>query len=119
MENVSRHHAGQNTFPWTADLDALAGTAAAITAANTGYIPTAIAVGEFKADFINLAGPNLGKIFLTSTADAQGNRQNLATCFQPDSKTFRLDANTKYGNDGVVTTGTCSVATACYWCIKN
>jgi len=90
----------------------------AVTVANIGYIPTAIGVGEFKADFINLAGGNLAKIFLTSTADTLGLRQNLASCFLPDSKAFRVDPNAKYGIDGVVSSG-CSVAAPCYWCIKN
>ena len=113
-----QYYAAQNAFPWTVDLSGLSGTANAVTVANIGYIPTAIGVGEFKADFINLAGGNLAKIFLTSTADTLGLRQNLASCFLPDSKAFRVDPNAKYGIDGVVSSG-CSVAAPCYWCIKN
>lgn len=112
------YYATQNSFPWTTDLNAAVGNAAAFTAANTGYIPTAINQGEFKADFINLSGSNLGKIFLTSTNDALTNRQNLAACFLPDSKAFRLDANAKFTNQGAVSSG-CSVSAPCYWCIKN
>ena len=112
-----QYYSTQSTFPWTADVSSLAGTAAAFTAANTGYIATAIVAGELKADFVNLAGSNLGKIFLSSTADGQGNRQNLASCFLPDSKSFRVDPNAKYNINGAVSSG-CSATSPCYWCMK-
>lgn len=116
-----QYYSTQNTFPWTGDVSALLANDNTMTAAATGFIPMAISQGVFKADFINLAGSNLSKIFLTSTADAQGNRQNLASCFLPDAKSFRLEANAKYGKDGQVSSN-CLSATAggnpCYWCIK-
>ena len=116
-----QYYASQNSFPWTADISAAAGTANEMTAAGTGYIPLTIAQGELKGDFINLAGSNLSKIFLTSTADAQGNRQNLASCFLPDSKSFRLEANAKYDISGEITSSCLSTDTGgnpCYWCMK-
>lgn len=116
-----RYYAVKNTLPWTADISAMAVSANAMTAAGTGYISQGIAQGEFKVDFLSLAGVNLNKIFLTSTADAQGNRSNLASCFLPDSKSFRLDANAKYDNTGQVSSSCLSTDTGgnpCYWCIK-
>ena len=112
-----QYYSTQNTFPWSTDVNSVAGTAGAMTAASTGYLTKVVDQGELKPDFINLAGNNLGKIFLTSTADAQGNRQNLSSCFLPDSKAFRADPNSKYIIDGTVTSG-CSATSACYWCIK-
>ena len=111
-----RTYAVQGSFPWVADISAMVGTNNAMTAAG-GYLDVVVSAGELKGDFKNLAGSNLGKIYLTSTADAQGNRQNLSSCFLPDSKSMRQDPNAKYSNIGTVSSG-CSVGTPCYWCIK-
>lgn len=116
-----QYYASQNTFPWTTDLSSLAATDNAMVADTTGYIPMAIAQGELKNDFINLAGSNLSKIFLTSLEDSEGNRQNLASCFLPDSKSFRLEPNAKYGKDGDISSGCLSMTAGgnpCYWCVK-
>ena len=106
-----------NSFPWTADINALAASDPSMTNAVTGYITKVVSAGELKTEFISLASSNLNRIFLTSTADSLGFRQNLSVCYLPDAKSFRMDANAKYGINGVISSG-CAVTSPCYWCVK-
>lgn len=115
-----RHYATKSVFPWTTDLVAMPLSDTAMTSAG-GYIDQIISSGEFKEGFVQLMGGNANNIFLTSTADGSGVRQNVSVCFLPESKSFRNEANAKYANNGNVTTGclaTDAAGTACYWCIK-
>ena len=83
-----RVYAAKGEFPWTTDVVAMPLSAAAMTAATDGYLSQIIALGELKPQFVELAGAgNLGKIFLTSTAD-NGFIQNLTVCYMPESKSF-------------------------------
>lgn len=117
-----RYYSVKSGFPWVTDVSAGAMSDSAMTTAPSGYINQIISAGELKPEFIQLAGSgNLGKIFLTSTADGTGVRQNVAVCFLPESKSFGNDANSKFGRDGAVSSGclaTQAGGTACYWCIK-
>ena len=116
-----RYYSVKGAFPWSVDLASLLASDESMIDSATGYISQAISAGELKPEFITLASNNLAKIYLTSTADALGNRQNLSVCFLPDSKSFRLDLNSKYGIDGAVSSGCLSTdtsGTACYWCVK-
>ena len=93
-----------------------------MTSVPNGYIYLIASSGELKADFISLAGSgNLSKIFLTSTADANDVRQNIAICFLPESKALALDMNAKYNRFSAVSSGCISTAdggSTCYFCIK-
>ena len=116
-----RYYSVKSQFPWTTNI-ATSLDALSMTAAATGYLNQIISAGELKPEFIQLAGSgNLAKIWLTSTADANGVLQNVAACFLPESKSFANDANSKFGKDGEVSSGclaTQAGGTACYWCIK-
>lgn len=115
-----RYYATKSTFPWTVDLSAMPLSDATMTDVG-GYFDQIASAGELKAGFAELMGSNAGQIFLTSTADGSGVRQNVTVCFLPESKSFRNEANAKYTNDGAVAAGclaTDSGGTACYWCIK-
>lgn len=76
--------------------------------------------GELKNNFMGLAGTgNLAKIYVTSTG-----QENIAVCFQPESKGFQNDPNTVYSTDGSAQTSCISQATAggtgisCSYCIQ-
>lgn len=100
---------------------------------NVGTIPSSEAYvalqkvidsGELKSDFAALAGAQLEKIYITG-ANSSGN-QSVAVCYAPTAKSFRLDANTKFGSgNGTVpelsgcpsVSGTVSGG-VCYWCVR-
>ena len=83
-----------------------------------------VASGELKSDFAQLAGPQLEKIFLTGS-NSSGN-QTVAVCYAPTAKSFRLDANTKFGQGNATVTelSGCPSVTGtvlggtCYWCVR-
>jgi prepilin-type N-terminal cleavage/methylation domain-containing protein len=96
--------------------------------AGTWYqaIQSVIDAGELKSDFFTLSKDQLDKIYITAIND-QGT-QKAYVCFQPSSKSFRVDANTKFGyltgQDGTMTelsgcdaSGTVAAGT-CYWCVQ-
>jgi prepilin-type N-terminal cleavage/methylation domain-containing protein len=115
-----RHYATKSSFPWTEDISARAISDTTFTSAG-GYFDQMVSSGELKPGFGELLGNNGGKIFLTSTADLNAVRQNVTVCFLPEAKSFRNEANAKYGIAGSVATGclaTDAAGTACYWCIK-
>ena len=98
--------------------------------AGTAYdaIQSVIDAGELKQDFFTLASDQLNKIFITAVNDT--NTQRAMVCFQPGSKSFRVDANTKFGTiagqEGTMTTfadctagGTSAVGgQSCFWCVQ-
>jgi len=92
---------------------------------------TVIQSGELKGDFIQLAGAQLNKVFITGMNDS-GN-QLVTVCYAPTSKSFRKDVNNKF--QSVVGAGTVKEATSvcpnpagdgtaadgsgtCYWCVR-
>lgn len=110
-----QYYTTKQEFPWATDITALSAT----DPAATGYIDSVVALGELKTNFQQLAAASLTKIFLTSTTDASGNRQNITVCYQPSSKSFRNEANAKYTNSGAAGTSCMSTGgtAACYWCV--
>lgn len=114
-------YAVRSGYPWTSDITAMVASNTLMTSAPSGYINQIVSSGELKNDFISLAGSgNLGKMFLTSTADANGLRQNLTICYLPESKAFGRDANAQYNNMGAANTGCLATggANICYFCVK-
>ncbi len=114
-------------FPYTTPIPfATVGS----VAGNASYdaITAVIGVGELKSDFMSLAKDQLSKIWLT------GDDQHTYVCFQPTAKSFRNDANTKFGTvsgssgtmqelTGCDATGTGTSTAgggtqACYWCVR-
>lgn len=82
----------------------------------TAPVSTAITnikdAGELKSDFVELAGGNTTKVFVTgSEIDA-----TVAVCYKPTAKSFIADANSKYT---ILGAATCTVGSGdCYWCVK-
>lgn len=116
-----RYYAVKNAMPWTTDLTGMSASNVSMTGASTGYLNKVIDAGELKPEFIQLAGGGLDSIFVTSTADVNGVRQNVSVCFLPGSKSFANESNSKYATDGGLDTGckgTGGTAKTCYWCIK-
>lgn len=116
-----RYYSVKSAFPW----QAAAVTAKALNATDmSGWIQAVQSAGELKPDFLSLAGSdNLGKIYVTSTGDTATGKPNTVTvCFEPESKSFRAEANAKFTNAGsVIDTGCLSQTSngsACFWCIK-
>lgn len=90
-------------------------------------IQLVIDAGELKSDFFTLAGSQLDSIFITAVNNT--GTQKAYVCYQPASKSFRMDKNTKFGTiagqDGTMTEltgcnngGTNSAGAACFWCVQ-
>ncbi len=105
-----RYYAIKNEMPWGVTGSY---TGAASDATFTNYINSVIGTGELKTDFFKLAGNQLSSISVISTADS------MTVCFQPKSKSFRSDFNTKYDSAGVES-ASCPNGTSasCYWCVR-
>ncbi|OGG01847.1 hypothetical protein A2Z33_01180 [Candidatus Gottesmanbacteria bacterium RBG_16_52_11] len=114
-----RYYGTKGEFPW-GTVPANRPTTAPLNDPTMGpHIMALISAGELKMNFTAAAGTNrLARIPVTSTAD-----DDLAVCFQPESKNFRLDPNAIFSSNGVtVPADTCisqtsGGATTCYWCI--
>lgn len=116
-----RYYSVKNAFPWTAAITARVASDTTMTDSSTGFLTKVISAGELKPDFIQLAGGGLNSIYVTSTADANGNIQSVAVCFLPQSKSFQNEVNAKYASDSNLGTncpGTGGTGAGCYWCIK-
>lgn len=101
-----RYYAIKNEMPY---LSTISGTGET----NSAYIQSVVDTGELKTDFMQLAEDQLQYIELN------GGTETLTTCFQPQSKSFRSDPNTKFTATGGTATGCpSSTATTCYWCIR-
>jgi prepilin-type N-terminal cleavage/methylation domain-containing protein len=118
--SMIRYYAVKNSFPWQTAL------ASPINLNNTqmsGWIGEVANAGELKADFLKLAGAdNLGKIYVDSQVSGGSTVANtVSVCFEPESKSFRLEGNAKYDSRGSEMTGCLSqtsAGSACFWCIR-
>lgn len=88
-------------------------------------VKTVVDSGELKSDFFELAGKQLESVFITGVNN-EGD-QYINVCYQPSSKSFRKDVNTKFGSgDGQVSElagcpnelGTNTNGDKCYWCVR-
>lgn len=111
---IIRYYSIKNAFPWTTDpsSEALNGTNMSTAIANL------IAAGELKSTFNDINQNNLIKVW--TTGDSINN--SVAVCYQPTSKSFLADPNTKYKKDGTAETD-CKGETppgtkSCYWCVQ-
>lgn len=103
-----RYYAIKNSLPW--GENGYSGSAEGASA----YLQSVIDTGELKTDFFRLAQNQLEQIFIN------GGSENVTVCFQPKSKSFRSDPNTKYDQNGNEITDGCPNANAstCYWCVQ-
>ena len=116
---VVRYYALKGWMPWCTDSETCSNPSE--TDLSSSPMNDAISriadSGELKTDFTSLASNNLGKIWVT------GDETNVGVCFQPVSKSFKCDPNTKFDKDGIEhdpatdCTNTCGSNT-CYWCVK-
>lgn len=117
---IIRYYALKGSMPWCTDntCDTFTGITSHPSAATLESMPavldTIVETGELKSNFTTVQSTQLSKIFMTGT------QEDISVCFQPDSKSFRTDVNSKYdvgGNE--ITDGSCPAnSTACYWCVK-
>lgn len=112
---IIRYYGIRNHMPWCPDGTGTPGCAADPSGATITALSTAVAnivtAGELKTDFIELAGGNTTKVFVTgSEANA-----TVSVCFKPTAKSFVNDANNKYTQTGAAS---CTGYTNCYWCVK-
>lgn len=106
---IIRYYAIKNEMPWGSNI--ISGVATSYSDSLQSVIDT----GELKTDFFQLAGNQLNKIYMN------GNSDSITVCFQPGSRSFRSDPNTKFDSTGQpITGGSCPNANAstCYWCVK-
>ncbi len=105
---IIRYFAIRGTMPWEGNYIGPANDAT-FTLALSNIITT----GELKTDFFKLAGNQLSSIYINGTTES------ITVCFQPKSKSFRSDPNTKYNQSGG-DDATCPNpnSNTCYWCVR-
>lgn len=114
---IIRFYSVKSAFPaWTSTPNKTPVSDAIMTPA----INDIIAAGELRSDFTTVQAAKLTKVFVT--LDTVNNV--VSVCYQPDSKSFQSDPNTKYDQDGTVWAGSpACISTSggtkrCYWCIQ-
>ncbi|MBI4004910.1 type II secretion system protein [Candidatus Roizmanbacteria bacterium] len=110
--SVIRFYAQRASFP----TGLVSGITSGKLGSMNGVISDIAAAGELKADFINLAGTgNLNRVYVTIP-----DTESVTVCFNPESKSFRNDQNTKFDSTGGLATATCPAATSpnCYVCFR-
>lgn len=105
---VIRYYAIKNEMPWAT------GSISGSAKNNYSYLSMVVDTGELKSDFSTLAGDAT-----LSNIKMIGDDQSITVCFQPKSKSFRSDPNTKFGAGGDILSGCPSgTSSSCYWCVK-
>lgn len=117
-----RYYSIKADFPWV-ETSPTAPTSTAVPLddpAAESWITAMVSAGELKNGFVDLAGTgNLAKIYVY-----QPTTDKAVVCFQPESKSFRVDPNTVYDRMGNTAGLQCLAnpnaqsPTACYFCIQ-
>lgn len=111
---IIRYYSVKNAFPWTGAITAENLSSATMTTA----ISNMVDAGELKSDFMTIQANKLGQVFVSGDSTTY----TAVACYKPTSKSFRVDANTKFSQAGVLRTDCISqtggTATDCYWCIQ-
>lgn len=116
---VIRYYALKGRMPWcpaagecTTDLFP-SGTALSVGVMDAA-LSNIVESGELKSNFSTVNSAELGKIFVT------GSTEEAIACFQPVSKSFRSDNNSKYNITGDEGPAGCPSGTmsTCYWCVQ-
>ncbi len=113
-----RYYAQRNQFPWVVANPSFATASITDLGALSSSITEAASAGELKGDFYALAG---GTMNLKQVSVYYPNSEKVVVCFNPQSKAFRNDSNTRFDLSGVEkTTDLCPKATAtdCYVCFQ-
>lgn len=107
-----RFYAVKTYMPWSTQVGQ-PGTVSGVATNYSSYLSSVIDTGELKQDFFQLAGGQLASIYMN------GNEESITVCFQPKSKSFRSDPNTKFSQSGAVDANCPNAnASTCYWCVK-
>jgi prepilin-type N-terminal cleavage/methylation domain-containing protein len=110
-----RYYSVKGSFPWVSSAQ----SAVVLTAITGTYLQSLVDMGELKAKFQSES--NLSKIYLTSVhADIDGNMDDIAVCFTPQSKSVRSEDDTKWNRAGGAGETGCPnpTMTSCYWCAR-
>lgn len=118
---VLRYYATTNKMPWATDTNI---NAAALTDTNVSTgIDNMITAGEMKSNFRQIYSGSLTSVYVTYIPMSSTSSVEVRVCYQPGSKSFQVDPNTKFSVDGTKLTGTeCKSANSsggnCYWCVQ-
>ncbi len=118
---VIRYYSTKNQMPWTGSNPNKTDLS---TAPMVDAIVQMVTAGELKSDFTTIQAGNLNKIWVTGTGVLGSEEPTAIVCYKPDSKSFQVDPNTKFNQDGTTpVAGTCKSdtpagSTDCYWCIR-
>jgi len=103
---IIRYYAIKGGMPW-------AGPTAGTLGALSPLIQSVVETGELKSDFFSLLPQGaLSEIYINATTES------VTVCFQPKSRSFRSDNNTKFTQQGARDSN-CPrpSANTCYWCV--
>lgn len=118
---IIRYYSVKNDFPWAAGSEPTTPVAVS-DASMVTPLANIVAAGELRSDFTTVQGAKLNNIFISENTTTK----TVSVCYQPGSKSFQSDPNTKYNKDGTENTGTGAAAcksvsggaALCYWCIQ-
>ncbi|KKR80099.1 MAG: hypothetical protein UU25_C0001G0010 [Microgenomates group bacterium GW2011_GWB1_40_9] len=118
---VLRYYATTNRMPWTDQSTAF--SASLLNAAEMSTAISAMAVaGEMKSNFNEIYRGQLDKVWVTYIPSSGASSVQVRVCYQPGSKSFQVDPNTKFSNDGTeLSTGCKSMSggtNQCAWCVQ-
>lgn len=120
-----RYYSTHNALPWFSVANGGANcytggaTLSSVTMSSlTTCLTTLISEGELKQSF--LSTNNLNKAIVSNPNPQTSGAQDTIVCFQPQSNSQQLDANTKYTQAGATGTSCKSQGgtTLCYWCAQ-
>ena len=125
---VLRYNATTNKMPW-ADWDVAAGDFTSVPLSDASFddaIQALMDSGEMKTNFNEIYSNAKAKVFVTYLHPDVSQSLTVRVCYMPDSKSFQVDPNTKYNQDGTVNEETgeaaCKSTTGgganCYWCVQ-
>ncbi|MBI4064896.1 prepilin-type N-terminal cleavage/methylation domain-containing protein [Candidatus Gottesmanbacteria bacterium] len=109
-----RYYSNKSAFPWAGT--ALTGSALSGLSAQVSEL---VSAGELKTQFWTLVGTTaLAKMYVTSNGT-----DSVGVCFQPESKSFQKDINSKWDSAGGTSIVNCSSQTSgsgasCYYCVQ-
>lgn len=111
-----RYNANHGNWPWNAGGGCNTPVGVSIGSAGS-CINHLIDDGELKAGFSSsLSGASA--ITTARIHYISGPSENVAICFQPESKSLKKDTATQYNSTGGVGTSCNSASSTCYWCAK-
>lgn len=123
---VLRYNATTNRIPWadwqTANLGPIQLSDPSLDSAVQALMDS----GEMKTNFNDIYANSKSKIWITYLFPSTTQSLTVRVCYMPDSKSFQVEPNTKYNQDGTTQVGVgaaaCKSVTGgaqnCYWCVQ-